>query len=192
MTKKNFDIDIDFPDRAKALALLQHTPAAIHKDGEVSKHNTGIYFTEIPHDPFTGYASFDYNKAEELGYFKFDFLNVGVYNGVKDETHLVNLMIHEPDWNMLQDRSFVERLIHVGNHYDLLQKMPEPVNSIPRMAMFLAVMRPGKRHLAGKKWTEIAKTVWDKTDDGYSFKKSHAISYATLVVVHMNLLAENG
>jgi hypothetical protein len=68
--------------------------------------------------------------------------------------------------------------------------MPEPIDSIPRLAMMLAVIRPGKKHLIGKTWRDIAKTVWDKGSDGYTFKKSHAIAYAQLVVVHMNLLEE--
>jgi len=57
--------------------------------------------------------------------------------------------------------------------------------------MFLAVIRPGKRHLLGQSYSEIAKTIWDKNQDEYVFKKSHAIAYAHLVVVHMNLLEEN-
>jgi hypothetical protein len=71
-----------------------------------------------------------------------------------------------------------------------MQRMPESIDSIPRLAMFLAVMRPAKKHLQGLTWKEVAKTVWDKDHDGYSFKKSHAIAYAQLVVVHMNLLKE--
>jgi hypothetical protein len=67
--------------------------------------------------------------------------------------------------------------------------MPEAVTSIPRMAMLLSVIRPAKRHLIGQNWEEIAKTVWQKpNDDSYFFKKSHAVAYAHLVVVHMNLL----
>ena len=66
--------------------------------------------------------------------------------------------------------------------------MPEPIDSIPRLAMFLAAIRPAKKHLIGLPWREVAKTIWDKGSDGYSFKKSHAIAYAQLVVVHMNLL----
>jgi DNA polymerase III alpha subunit len=69
--------------------------------------------------------------------------------------------------------------------------MPEPVNSIPRLAMFLALIRPAKKHLIGEAWSEVTKTIWDKNTDGYSFKKSHAIAYAHLVVVHMNLLEES-
>ena len=51
--------------------------------------------------------------------------------------------------------------------------MPEPINTIPRLAMFLAIIRPGKKHLIGLPWAEVAKTVWDKGTDGYTFKKSH-------------------
>jgi hypothetical protein len=68
--------------------------------------------------------------------------------------------------------------------------MPEPINSIPRLAMFLALIRPSKKHLIGESWQEVAKTVWDKEDDGYSFKRSHSCAYANLVVVHINLLEE--
>jgi hypothetical protein len=70
--------------------------------------------------------------------------------------------------------------------------MPEAVNTVARMAMFLAVIRPGKRHLVGRNWREIAQTVWEKpSDDSYYFKKSHSVAYAHLVVVHMNLICEN-
>ena len=88
----------------------------------------------------------------------------------------------------VKDPVFVEKLIHLNNQYYNLQKMPEPVDSIPRLAMFLAVIRPGKKHLIGERWSEVAKTVWDKGTDGYTFKQSHAISYSWLVAVHMNLL----
>jgi ribosomal protein L15 len=121
---------------------------------------------------------------------KLDLLNVHVYNQVRDELHLIELM-REPNWDNLKDKEFVEKLIHLGNHYQSLQKMPEPVNSIPRLAMFLALIRPAKKHLIGNTWREVSKTVWDKGDDGYQFKKAHAISYATLVGVHMNLLEES-
>ena len=89
-------------------------------------------------------------------------------------------------------RNFFEKVIHIGNHYDTFKKMPEPVNTIERMAMFLAIIRPAKRHLIGKPWKEVAKTIWSPDESGvYSFKKSHSVSYAHLVVVHMNLLAKS-
>jgi len=185
------DIDIDVANRDQALALLKHTAATIIRDDKVSKHNTGVYFTEIPADPFTGRAALDYEAAEALGYTKIDVLNVGLYQQITNEEHLAYLMQQEPLWDLLQARDFCSQLIHIGSHYDTLVRMPEPVDSIPRLAMFLAVIRPAKRHLIGRTWTEVAETVWERpVDDGYYFKKAHAVSYAHLVAVNMNLICE--
>ena len=186
--KFNSDIDIDLADRTQALAVLEHTPASILRDNRLTKHNSGIYVTSIPTDPYTGQASLDYQVAEERGYIKLDLLNVSLYTQIKNEQHLLELMNAEPAWDKLNDPEFFSKLIHVGNHYDLYKKCSEPINSIPRMAMFLALIRPGKRNLVGKNWKEISQTIWDKTDDGYAFKRSHGVAYAHLVVVHMNLL----
>ena len=187
--KINSDIDIDFADRSKILEHIKHVPASMRKVNPIRKHATGVYVTDVPYDPLNDMASVDYADAEKRGYFKLDFLNVHVYEKVRDEEHLVVLM-REPDWSKLNDVKFVEQLIHLNNQFYNLKKMPEPVNSIPRLAMFLAIVRPGKNHLIGKRWSEIAKTVWDKGTDGYTFKKSHSLAYAQLVTVHMNLLAE--
>lgn len=181
------DVDIDFGNREDILAYINHIPAAMRKVNPIRKHATGIYVTDIPYDPMNDMAAIDYSDAENRGYLKLDFLNVHVYNKVKSEEHLIELM-REPDWSKLKNKNFVEQLIHLNNHYNSIQKMPEPINSIPRLAMFLAVIRPAKKHLIGRTWNEIAKTVWDKGDDGYHFKKAHAISYSWLVAVHMNLL----
>jgi hypothetical protein len=97
----------------------------------------------------------------------------------------------DPDLKKLKDPSFVEKLIHLNNQFYNLQKMPEPVDSITRLAMFLAVIRPGKKHLIGNRWVDVGKSVWDKGTDGYTFKRSHAVAYAHLVVVHMNLLTDS-
>ncbi len=186
------DIDIDFGNRDRALELLRHVPAGIIRDEKLVKHNTGVYVTEIPVDPFLNVASIDYQAAEDRGYTKLDFLNVSLYNRVKSEEHLKQLMSREPDWTKLYEREFCEQLIHIGSHYDTLLKMADVVDSIPRMAMFLSIIRPAKRHLIGKPWAEIAKTVWERpTGDEYYFKKSHAVAYAHLVVVNMNLLTES-
>ena len=185
--KFNSDIDIDLGDREKLLSLIKYTQASIRKD-EIKKHNTGIYVTDIPYDPILGSSALDYELAEERGYFKLDILNVHVYNQVRDEQHLIELL-REPDWTLLNDHKFVSQLIHLGNHYQSMKRMPEPINSIPRLAMFLAAIRPGKKHLIGKTYSEISKTIWEKEEGSYTFKKSHAIAYANLVVVHMNILS---
>jgi hypothetical protein len=100
-------------------------------------------------------------------------------------------MTQEPEWHRLYDPEFCAKLIHIGNHYKTLLQMPEAVNSIPRLMMFMAIIRPAKRHLIGLPWAEVAKTIWDKTEDGqYAFKKSHSCAYSHLVVVNMNLLRD--
>lgn len=188
--KFNSDIDIDFSNRDDILQHIKHIPAAMRNVKPIRKHATGIYVTDIPYDALNDIANIDYTEAEERGYIKLDFLNVHVYNNVRDETHLVELM-REPNWSKLKEKDFVERLIHLSNHYNSLCKMPEPIDSIPRLAMFLAVIRPAKKHLIGLPWKDVAKTVWDKDADGYVFKKSHSLAYSQLVAVHMNLLEES-
>jgi hypothetical protein len=179
------DIDIDFADRRQILEKIRYRAASIDVK---TKHNTGVYVTEIPHDPATNSATLDYRVAEQRGYIKLDFLNVNVYQQVRDEAHLIELMQRDPPWHRLLDRSFCEHIIHIGNHYDSVMRMPEPVNSIPRLAMFLALIRPGKRELIGRSWADVAASIWVPPSEGYYFKKAHAVSYAHLVVVHMNLL----
>lgn len=186
------DIDIDFGDRDRALSLIKHHPASIDRGGNLIKHNTGVYVTDIPVDPFLGISAIDHEQAEERGYMKLDLLNVGVYQSVKDEVHLRQLMSTEPLWDLLRDPGFCSLVIHIGNHHDTLMRMPEPVDSIARMAMFLSVIRPAKRHLIGKTWKEVAQTVWERpNDDSYYFKKSHAVAYAHLVAVHINLICQS-
>ena len=182
------DVDIDFGNRDDILQHIKHIPAAMRKVHPIRKHATGVYVSDVPYDNINEMANIDYAEAEKRGYFKLDLLNVHVYQQVKSEEHLVELMTTEPDWEMLKDRNIVEQLIHLSNHYQSLQRMPEPVDSIPRLAMFLAVIRPAKKHLIGKPWKTVAQTVWEKESGDYHFKKSHSIAYANLVVVHMNLL----
>jgi hypothetical protein len=183
------DIDIDLGDRDKLLSHITHVHAAMRKVDPIRRHPSGVYITEIPYDPEYDMCSLDYAEADERGYFKLDLLNVYIYNSVRDEEHLYELM-KEPDWSKLKDRKFVEQLIHLGSQFDSIRKMPEPIDSITRLAMFLAVIRPAKRHLIGKTWKEINETVWDKDPTGYVFKKSHSLAYSHLVVVHMNLLTK--
>ena len=181
------DIDIDLANRESLLGLIDHTAAKMKTRRETRRHATGIYVTDIPYDPGADMSTLDYQVAEARGYVKLDLLNVNVYNDIKDEHHLVQMMA-EPNWSLLNDRKFVEQLIHINKHFSTIRKMPEPINSIPRLAMFLAIIRPAKRHLIGKKWRDVAETVWKTGNDGYGFKKAHAIAYSHLVVVNMNLL----
>ena len=97
------DIDIDFADRNEVLGRLKHRVAKLDNG---KKHNTGVYVTEIPHNPVDAIATIDYDTAEERGYFKLDFLNVSIYEKVKDEDHLKELMKREPTWELLEEKDF--------------------------------------------------------------------------------------
>lgn len=183
------DIDIDFADRTKALDKLEHVVAAIAENGTFKKHNTGIYCTPIPYNPATGLSTIDYKEAEERGYFKIDFLNVGIYEGVRDEAHLVQLMETEPLWDLLEQDDFNNLLFHVNGYGSILREMKP--RSIEQLGAILAMIRPAKRYLIGKEWTTVMTEVWTKPEnDEYYFKKAHAIAYAQAVVVQMNLICE--
>jgi DNA polymerase III alpha subunit len=184
------DVDIDFFDRDGTLRLFKHAPASIIKDGKIEKHKTGVYFHAVPTHPVTGHSTLDYKKAEERGYFKIDCLNVNIYKNIKSEQELVELMIEEPDWDMLKDPKVVENLFHLNSHFNIVSKL-EPKN-IEQLAAVLAIIRPAKRGLMYKNWVDILKEVWLKPTDGsYFFKKSHAIAYAHAIVVQMNLIKKD-
>jgi len=188
--KFNADIDIDVGNRLDVIKHFDHIHAAVSKNGNLQRHPSGIYVTEIPMNPVTNMCSFDYEEADKRGYFKLDILNVWIYNHIRNDEHLEYLM-RDPDWSMLYNKSIVDKLVHLNNSWDILLSMPEEINSMEKMAMFLAIIRPSKKHLVGKTWNEISKTVWTKDASGYVFKKSHSFSYAQLVMVHMNLLSDN-
>ncbi len=184
------DIDIDFANRSQALEHFKHIAASIEENGTFKKHNTGIYCTSVPYNPLTGLSTIDYKQAEDRGYFKIDFLNVSVYEKVRDRQHLKQLMETEPLWDLLEQDDFTDLLFHVNGHGSLLRQMKP--SSIEELAMCLALIRPAKRHLIGKTWTEIGETIWTKPENGeYYFKKAHAIAYAHVIVVQMNLICES-
>jgi DNA polymerase III alpha subunit len=185
------DVDLDFADRAQILKLIKHVPAKQVHNGTIRRHNSGVYVTDIPYDAVNQCAAIDYETAEQRGYFKIDFLNMSVYQQIRDYAHYQQLLETEPDWNRLHtDKSWASQLVHVGNYTDLLCKMKP--DSIPRMAAFIAIIRPGKAHLQTRPWSEVFESVWDgNSSQGFVFKKSHSISYAMLVTLHMNILSQS-
>ena len=183
------DIDIDFANRDAALSKIKNIPASRLDNGTFKKHNTGVFCQSIPYNPLTGLASIDYKSAEARGYFKIDFLNVSMYDGVRNEEHLVELMNTEPLWDLLEDNSFSDLLFHVNGHGAILKQM-KPA-SVEQLAAVLAMIRPAKRYLIGKDWNTVEAEVWVKPEgDEYFFKKAHAVAYAVAIVVQMNLICE--
>ena len=185
----DFDVDIDMGNRDDFLKLVNVTPASIEKEGNFSKHNTGVYFQNIPKYPLEGYSTIDHKQAEQEGWFKVDFLNNHIYKNIRDEQHLDKLIATEPVWELLKHQEVIEQLFHINNHFDIVKQYPP--KSLEDLAIILAIIRPGKRHLVGKSWEEIVKNVWIKpNNDTYFFKKSHSYGYALAIIVQLNLICE--
>lgn len=185
------DIDLDLADRNQLLNLIRATPARQTTQGQVRRHNSGVYTTDIPYDPVNECAAIDYEQAEQLGYFKIDLLNMSVYQLVTSPEHYQEMLNKEPTWSRLwTDPQWAKQLVHVGNYVDLLATMKP--DTIPRMAAFISIIRPGKAHLQNCPWPEVFDSVWDgDTSRGFVFKHAHAIGYAALVALHMNLLSQS-
>ena len=188
--KIDFDVDIDCANRDRILKHMRHIPACVENHGKKTKHNTGVYFQNIPTDPLAGYAQIDHKIAESQGYFKVDFLNNYIYKDVLDIAHLDRLVDREPMWELLEHREVVEQLYHINRHFDIVSEY-KPCNVL-ELAVILAIIRPAKRHLIGKSFEYIAESVWGKpTNNEYHFKKAHAVAFALAICVQLNLLVEN-
>jgi DNA polymerase III alpha subunit len=95
----------------------------------------------------------------------------------------------EPLWDLLLEDDFVNKLFHVNGHGGILREMKP--QTIEQLAAVLAIIRPAKRYLIGKDWNTVNAEVWQKPEsDEYYFKKAHAVAYAHVIVVQMNLICE--
>jgi hypothetical protein len=190
MKKVTTDVDIDVFGRDKILEGLECIFGRIDRpDGSVDKHPSGVYFQNIPRDPTTNVSTLDHRIANDYGYFKIDILpNNIVYSDVKDEEHLLRLMNVDPPWDFFEYPEITDRLFHLNGHSNLL-KQYKP-RCIEDLAMFLALYRPGKRHLIGESWEVIKKNIWIKGDEAYQFKRSHAIAYSLAIIVQLNTMIE--
>lgn len=184
------DVDIDVCFRDEVVDSLDCVFGRIDRtEGKVEKHNTGVYFQNIPRDPTTNISTLDYRIAKEYGYFKIDFLNVTMYEGVRDEEHLLSLLDKEPEWEFFEYEEITDKLFHLNGYSHLLKKFKP--KSVEDLAMILAIIRPAKAYLQSADWGKIRAEVWVKnSEDKYQFKRSHGIAYAIAITVHLNLLIE--
>jgi DNA polymerase III alpha subunit len=185
------DVDIDVFNRDKILEGLEVVFGRIDRPGgKVEKHPTGVYFQDIPRNPVTNVSTIDHRIAGEYGYFKIDFLNVNMYEGIRDEQHLLKLLDTAPMWELFQYEEITEQLFHLKGHSSLLKKYcPQ---SVEDLAMILAIVRPAKAYLQDQSWERIKMEVWTKEvgKENYQFKRSHALSYSLAIIVNLNLLIE--
>jgi DNA polymerase III alpha subunit len=158
------------------------------KNGLITKHPVGVYFQNIPIDPITHLSSIPYQAAEELGYFKIDMLHLSVLDYFNNKGEIRMLTKKTPDWDLLLSPSVVSKLFQLSNHYDLVVTIKP--KSIIELADCIALIRPGKRYLLDgylKDKDVIRQELYKKTDK-YYFKRAHAISYATTIVLQLHLI----
>jgi len=183
------DIDIDLKTDFDPLEVFKEAVrASMVKNDDLIKHNVGVYFQSIPIDSLTGLAAIPYKEAEEVGYFKMDFLHLALLNVFETKEEIRELLNLEPDWSILMNPDAVSKLFQIHRQYDLVSKL-QP-KSVQELADVLALMRPGKRHLVDAYLKEkelIREELYRKTEE-YYFKRSHAISYALNIVLQLHLI----
>jgi len=190
----DIDIDLNAESREFILDNLKHIPASKITD-DIIPHNIGVYFCDMPVDKFTGLASIDYKHAEEdLGYVKIDLLHNTIYDKFKNKEEMEKALDKPVNWDLLKDKDIVKQLPHINNYYDKLQELP-PIRNEVELAMFLSLIRPAKIRYYNKvkesqDWQSIKDNIWanEVGDEGYRYKKAHAIAYAVSICLAMNSL----
>lgn len=184
------DIDLDTPP-AFDRSIFPWARASVVREGQLTPHPCGVYPQSIPVDPLTGLAAIPYDVAEDIGYFKIDFLHLSVYQHFKARNEIEVLLKKDPDWTLLQLPSNHTKLFQLANHGELLLKL-KPSN-ILELADILALIRPGKRNLVPlyQKDKDVARRLlWARGDAGYAFKKSHALGYAYVIWLQLHLIEQ--
>lgn len=187
--RKEFDIDIDVKSSTEK---ERYGIRAMVYNGDQKKilpHPAGYYLEHVPIDPYTGCASFDYKYGSELGFMKVDLLTNTVYDGYSSKEEVLSAIdLDNVNWDAFSQESIVEQLPHISKHFDMVSRV-EP-QSVEDLADILALIRPGKieyfeKYLKDKE--TVRKTLYKRAKGGKNyFKKSHAISYALMVLVALN------
>lgn len=183
------DIDIDCWKHLVPEKVFPYwTRGSTVERGKLEKHIVGGYFQMIPKDQITGLSAIPYKEAEKLGFLKIDFLHLNLLDNINSKEQLRELASKEPNWDLLNDKTVVEKLFHISKHYDLVSIIKP--RSIDTLADVLMLIRPGKLHLIDKyiESPEIVKSkLYEKTLPS-DLRRSHAIAYAVNIVVQLNLL----
>lgn len=191
--RRQFDVDIDV--ESKVDRSIFGTRAIVYNETakRILPHPSGVYLENIPVDSVTGQAAIDYKKGDEYGFFKVDILTNTTYDNFESKEELIAMSEKTPNWGLLKKRDIVEKLPHIAKHYDELQKISP--TSVEELADFLALIRPGKLHLFDSYLEDkkgVQRKLYLRPSTGIYFKKSHAISYALMIVCLLNKVYDNG
>lgn len=184
------DVDIDLQTTFDPKKLFPWARASLVKNEELCPHPCGVHPQEIPVDPITGLAAIPYKEAEELGFAKIDFLHLHIYDYFNSRDEIDELLEVEPDWGLLTIPTEQKKLFQLSNHGDILTAVKP--KSIEELADVLALIRPGKKQFVKLYNTQREATrriLYAKDENGYSFKKSHAVAYAMVIVLQLHLIS---
>jgi hypothetical protein len=186
------DVDIEVRNRDQVVELFEHAvPASqVAKDALV-RHISGVYFQDIPRHPISRIAVFDAKDAEEIGYYKVDFLSAPTpYDGIENMDALRALMAAPVDWSWFRRIDFVQDLFHLRGIVMQGLSMAEVVAhyapaSIIDLACMVAIKMPAKKYLIGETWETVREHIWVKEakSKGQQFKKSHSVCYSMVVAM---------
>jgi len=186
------DIDIDFKTNFDP---LEYFPTAVRASmvdkGVLRKHPAGAYLQAIPKDGITNLAAIPYKQAEEIGYFKIDFLHLNLLDIFENKAEIRSLIKKEPDWSLLENQEIVEKLFQIHRHFDIVVTIKP--KSIQELADVIALIRPGKKFMTNLYVTnrdEVREELYKKPEDPtkYYFKRSHALAYALNIVLQLHLI----
>jgi len=185
------DVDIDFKTNFDPLDYFDQAVRASRVfNDELVKHPAGAYLQNIPVDQMTGLSAIPFKEAEELEYFKIDFLHLSLLDNFSSKDQIRKLANVEPDWGLLYSAENVQKLFQIHKHYDLIFKVKP--TSVQQLADCIALIRPAKRYLLDAYVQEpdlIRSEIYTKPEDAkYHFKKPHAIAYAVTIVLQLHLI----
>lgn len=188
------DIDIDFNSTFDPTDIFrQAIPASMVQRNQLVKHPCGHYLQPIPVDPITGLSAIPYAAAEELGFFKIDFLHLSVLDKFKNKQEVRELLKYDPNWDLMLAESVCSRLFQLGKHHELVFKVKP--NSVQDVADCIALIRPGKKYLVGEyirsdNRSAVRSELYSapRDSDVAWFKKSHAVAYAKTISLQLHLI----
>lgn len=189
--RRTFDVDIDVKGGVERSEWGVRCSIYDEDSKRLSPHPSGVIIEDVPTDPITRLSCIDYKECDRLGLYKVDILTNTSYNNFESHEEMEKYRDSPTNWELLLDENVCKSLPHVANHYDVV-KLIKP-KSVEELAHVLALVRPGKKHLLDDYMNPVKKkltinNIFRDTKDGMYFKKSHAISYAVMIVTVLNKL----
>ncbi len=193
------DVDIDFATDFDPLTVFPRAVrASQYNNGKLTKHPAGAYLQAVPVDGITGLSAIPYDRAEEFGYFKIDFLHLSAideFSKYLSKAELRKLAAIDPNWNLLNQESVVKQLFQIHRHFALVRQIKP--TSVMMLADVIAIIRPHGRQLLrayleckNEEERDVVRNIlYSPPEDGsYYYKKPHAVGYATTIVIQLHLI----